>query len=798
MKAVIMAGGEGQRLRPLTCTIPKPMVPVLGRPVMEYGVELLKNHGITKIATTLAYMPEVIKAHFGNGEQFGAELHHYLEETPLGTAGSVKNAQRFLDETFIVLSGDAITDIDLSKAIAFHKEKKSVATLVLKKVEIPLEFGVVIINGECRIQRFLEKPSWGEVFSDLANTGIYILEPQVFDYIGEGKVDFSKDVFPRLLADDLPIYGFESDGYWCDIGCIEQYITCQQDILAGRCKVRIDARCYDGVYVQDGAEFSAATIEPPCFIGANAMLEPGAKLGQYSVIGKDAKVYAEADIKRSILWERSIAGVHSVLRGAVLCEGAELDEYAEAHEGAAIGRDTVIGERARVMQNVGIWPNKMIECGCDITENIIWGDVKRHFQLNKSVASGRLGLELSPEYASRVGSSFAKAITGNIAVAHDGDAGAGMLYEALTAGVLAQGEGVHCLEKAAFKAFCFAVRTMDVQGGIYVFHAKNASKYKMVFIDEKGLLLARKQEKAMEDAFERRSYREHGKTGTVLSRQNIMPYYENTVVMLVGKLQHACKVALCAASRNEKSSLEKILQLQGAQVLICNEASNIKLAIEEGEAELGVYVDGVQGEIMLFDEHGELLEAFNAQVLASILHTRIAQMKNIILPVGMPDGLYDWVMSSGKDVVVSRTFDEENIRNITEKNELEEDAQELVYGIATDVVFVVAALLKVLDTGEVSLKDIQKSLQQGSFVAKDVPCRNCEVGNIMRTLYSLPEADKEMPEGVRIKRGDGWAAVLPGEKPSSLKVIAQGLNEEYAKELSEEYAAFIEDAKKHH
>ena len=181
MKAVIMAGGEGSRLRPLTCNRPKPMVPIANRPVMEHIIDLLKKYGIKDIAVTLQYMPEIIKDHFGDGSEYGVNLNYFIEDIPLGTAGSVKNAEDFLDETFIVISGDALTDINLDKALAFHWNRNAVATLVLKRVENPIEYGVVVTDKTGKITRFLEKPSWGEVFNDTVNTGIYVLNPEILN-----------------------------------------------------------------------------------------------------------------------------------------------------------------------------------------------------------------------------------------------------------------------------------------------------------------------------------------------------------------------------------------------------------------------------------------------------------------------------------------------------------------------------------------------------------------------------------------------------------------------------------------
>ncbi|TEB04672.1 D-glycero-alpha-D-manno-heptose 1-phosphate guanylyltransferase [Pelotomaculum schinkii] len=232
MKAIIMAGGEGSRLRPLTCGRPKPMVPVLNRPIMSHIVALLNEHGFTNIGVTLQYQPEVIKDYFGNGAEYGVNLRYFVEESPLGTAGSVKNAGGFLDQTFLVISGDALTDLELSKALEFHRKQGAMATLVLTRVECPLEYGVVITSDNGRITQFLEKPGWGEVFSDTVNTGIYVLEPEALDYFAPGeKFDFSKDLFPLLLREKKPLFGLVLPGYWCDVGTLKTKVTIERTVF---------------------------------------------------------------------------------------------------------------------------------------------------------------------------------------------------------------------------------------------------------------------------------------------------------------------------------------------------------------------------------------------------------------------------------------------------------------------------------------------------------------------------------------------------------------------------------------
>src|SRR3989442_8194797 len=202
-----MAGGEGTRLRPLTSNQPKPMMPLANRPLMEHVVRLLKEHGFDDVVVTLAFLPQAIRTYFGDGSELGVRMVYATEEMPLGTAGSVRNARDELDEPFLVVSGDVVTDVDLSEILRFHRERGALATIALKAMENPLEFGIVITREDGSIERFLEKPTWGQVFSDTINTGIYVLEPEIFDHIPEGVVDFSGDVFPALLEKGKPLYG---------------------------------------------------------------------------------------------------------------------------------------------------------------------------------------------------------------------------------------------------------------------------------------------------------------------------------------------------------------------------------------------------------------------------------------------------------------------------------------------------------------------------------------------------------------------------------------------------------------
>src|SRR6266576_267892 len=270
MQAVVMAGGEGSRLRPLTINRPKPMVPIVDKPCLGHIFELLKRHGIEESFVTLQYLASVIQDSYGDGGGIGMRLRYSIEETPLGTGGSVRQIVPDLDGTFLVISGDALTDIDLTKVIAFHRERKAAVTLTLYHVANPLEYGVVITGEDGRISKFLEKPSWGEVFSDTINTGIYVIEPRVLERYKPGEAfDFSKDLFPALLAEGEPLYGYIASGYWTDVGSISEYARANADLLQGRLTAApLGRELLPGVFTSGDVEIDeSARITGPVYLG---------------------------------------------------------------------------------------------------------------------------------------------------------------------------------------------------------------------------------------------------------------------------------------------------------------------------------------------------------------------------------------------------------------------------------------------------------------------------------------------------------------------------------------------------
>ncbi|MBV9662178.1 MAG: NTP transferase domain-containing protein, partial [Acidimicrobiales bacterium] len=473
MKAVIMAGGEGTRLRPLTSNQPKPMMPIANRPMMEHIIELLKRHGFDDIVVTVAYQANTIRTYFGNGAEFGVRMVYATEETPLGTAGSVRNASEELDEPFLVISGDVLTDIDLDAVIEFHRERKATATICLKAMENPLEFGIVITREDGSIERFLEKPSWGQVFSDTINTGIYVLEPSIFEYIEPGKpVDFSSDVFPRMLDDGMPVFGYVADSYWEDVGTLEAYIKAHQDVLDGQVSIDISGfRVGEGIWLGEGSEIDpAATIDGPAIIGDYCRIEAGARLGEYAVLGSNVRVGPDTFIERSVVYDNVYLGPGVRLRGAIVGRSSDLRRGARVEEGVVIGDECFIGEHAVIHPGVKIYPFKTVEHGAIVNSSIVWESRGARHLFGRTGVEGLANVDISPELAVRLAMAYGTTMKkgSTVVASRDTSRAARVLKRAMMVGLNASGIDVEDLEVATVPVTRFGVRSETAEGGMSV------------------------------------------------------------------------------------------------------------------------------------------------------------------------------------------------------------------------------------------------------------------------------------------------------------------------------------------
>ena len=339
MKAFVMAAGSGTRLRPLTLQMPKPMVPIANKPVIEHTIENLAKHDFTDAVLNLHLFPETIKNHLGNGKKYGISLHYSLEKKLMGTAGGLKKVEQYFDDTFVVMSGDGLTNINLMKALSFHKAKKALATIVLKDLDSRFDYGITFTNKNGSISKFVEKPSWGEVFASTVNTGIYIIEPKIFEYIPKNKVfDFAKDLWPLLLKKKLPIFGYKTNEYWADVGNIKEYRKAANDVLKQSIRVNMPApQVKRHIWIGKNTTIDkTAKIIAPCIIGNFCIIEKNATVGPCTTIGNNSKVSMGSKVSESILWNNAFVGKNVKLDNCIVGNGAKVSNGISIYEGTVL------------------------------------------------------------------------------------------------------------------------------------------------------------------------------------------------------------------------------------------------------------------------------------------------------------------------------------------------------------------------------------------------------------------------------------------------------------------------------
>ena len=339
-KAMLLAAGAGTRLRPLTFETPKPMVPVVNRPVIHHVLDNLLKHGVEEVMVNLHSMPEQVRGYCGDGSRWSLKLSYSMEPKLLGTAGAIKKAESFFkDGPFFVMSGDGLSDIDLTAMYAFHRKRGAVATMATKRVDARFEYGVTLTDSSQRIKGFMEKPSWGDVFSNKVNTGIYLFEPEVLKLIPKGKVyDFGHELWPKLLKMKKPIYAYETDAYWCDVGNLAEYRRCQIDCLDRKAKINIPGvEIRKGVWVQEGTVVDLkAKMIPPVVIGKGGRVAAGATVGPYSVIGDRANIGAGANLERCILFDNVTVGDGVQLTNCIIGPNGNVKENISVFEAAVL------------------------------------------------------------------------------------------------------------------------------------------------------------------------------------------------------------------------------------------------------------------------------------------------------------------------------------------------------------------------------------------------------------------------------------------------------------------------------
>ncbi|MBW4494563.1 MAG: mannose-1-phosphate guanyltransferase [Oscillatoria princeps RMCB-10] len=797
MRAVLMAGGSGTRLRPLTCDLPKPMVPILNRPIAEHIINLLRRHHITEIIATLHYLPDVMRDYFQDGSDFGVQMTYAVEEDqPLGTAGCVKNIAELLDQTFLVISGDSITDFNLSAAIAFHKHKRSKATIVLTHVPNPIEFGVVITDKDGRIRRFLEKPSTSEIFSDTVNTGIYILEPEVLDYLPENKeCDFSKDLFPLLLEKDEPMYGFVAEGYWCDVGHLDAYRDAQYDGLYGKVKLEFPyEERSPGLWVGLNTYIDpSAKIETPVLIGHNCRIGPRVQIDAGTSIGDNVTIGADADIKRPIIWNGVIVGEEAHLRACVTARGVRIDRRAHVLEGAVVGALSSVGEEAQISPDVRVWPSKKIESGATLNINLIWGQAAQRNLFGQRGVSGLANIDITPEFAVKLGAAYGSTLKpgSQVTVSRDQRNISRMVTRSLIAGLMSVGTHVQNLESTAIPIARTVVPTLSVAGGVHVrVHPDRHDSILIEFFDGKGINISKSLEKKIEGAYFKEDFRraQIQEIGNMAYPSQVLDLYSTAFEknLNIEAIRHSrAKVVIDYVYAVSGAVLPQLLAKYGCDAVVLNASLNQTApSTDEREsllAQLGHVVEALRATFgVQVSAHGELMILVDESGNGIRGETLTALMVNLILTSNPRGTVVVPVHASSAVEQIARRHDGRVIRtkaNPTALMEASHTHANVVLGGSGemgfifpqlhpgfDAMFCIAKIIEMLTLQERSLAQLRADLPRVSHRTHTLRCPWTVKGSLMRHLVETHPADNlELVDGVKIfdRRSDSWVLILP-------------------------------------
>ncbi len=830
MRAVLMAGGSGTRLRPLTCDLPKPMVPVLNRPIAEHIINLLKRNNITEIIATLYYLPDVMRDYFQDGSDFGVQMTYAVEEEqPLGTAGCVKNIQQWLDDTFITISGDAITDFDLQDAIAFHRAKKSKATLILTRVPNPVEFGVVITDKDGRINRFLEKPSLSEIFSDTVNTGTYILEPEVLEYLPENEEsDFSKDLFPLLLAKGEPMYGYIAEGYWCDVGHLEAYREAQYDGLEKKVKLNFPYREHSpGIWIGNNTYIDpSVSIETPALIGDNCRIGPRVRIEAGTVIGDNVTIGADADLKRPIIWNGATVGDEAHLRACTISRGTRMDRRSQALEGSVVGTLSIVGEEAQIAPGVRVWPSKRIESGAVLNINLIWGNTAQRNLFGQRGVSGLANIDLTPEFVVKLGSAYGSTLKlgSAVLVSRDQRSVSRMVSRAIIAGLMSAGIHVQNLEATAIPiSRTMMTNLIDVSGGIHIRLDPNRPDYLLIeFFDKQGISVSKSIEKKIEGTYFKEDLRRVAiqEIGSVSYPSGILDTYSRTFekyINIAAVRNSSSKIVIDYVYGVSGAILPQLLAKFGCDAVVLN-ASLKETAISVTEKE------------MLLDQLGQVVEAlkanFGVQVSANgeqfILvdeaglpirgETLTALMVNTIFTANPRSTVVVPVNASSAVEEIARRHDGNVIRtkvNPTALMEASQDNPNVVLGGNSDMGFIfpqlhpgfdamfsIAKLIEMLTIQERSLADIRLDLPTVCHKFCSIRCPWKVKGSLMRHLVETHATENlELIDGVKIinPQNDNWILILPDAGEPLVHIYANSADRSWVDRQLAEYRLKVQN-----
>lgn len=803
VKAIIMAGGEGTRLRPLTCIRAKPMVPVINKPAIEHTIRLLKLHGITDITLSIYTLPENFQNYFGDGSELGVNINYSVEEKPLGTAGGVRQALGDFMGTAIILSGDGIIDFNISDILSYHNEKKSALTIVLKKVHTPTDYGIVITGPEGKIEKFVEKPSWSEVFTDTVNTGIYVIEPsQILKSIPpDEKFDFSLDLFPILKLKEIPMYGFITEDYWCDVGNLSMYSNVHKDILDGKVKIEIPGKkiAHDIWVGKDVVIDPDAKIHGPLIIGNFSRIKKGAEVSEYTVIGDNCLIEEDSIVKKSIIYHNTVIGKKCELRGAIVGKRCVLGEGVSIYEDAVIADDCSIGTGAVIQSGIRIWPDKSIEQSTRLTADLIWGQTEKRTLFGSEGISGTFNVKITPEFSSKLGSAIGAYLSrsSKVIISRDATKAAALISYAFTSGLLSMGIDVYDMEIETVPINRYAARFFNADMGIYiqVTHNTGLQNIQIHFFERNGFQISLNDEKKIENIFFRGDYprKDIYEAGQVIYPSHLLGSYINNVANYVNAdvvKSGKWKIILDCLNGTASYIFPELLDSVGVEATVLRGqiketmtendimSGTIKsiynvLSMSKINREIGIIIGQHGLNVTVIDEMGNVLTTGDISTILSIYYLKYTDTKTIALPVNSSRHLSSLVESMGGLVkwIPTSLRDPNDCIDIFYKGTIKYPFLEQKY----DPMITCLLILEFLTHEKKGLYEILEGLPKPNLMSTTIHCTFEEKASIMGMLSSETQrGNVELIDGIKIYKDNSWILLLPDASQPLIHIYAEG------------------------
>jgi mannose-1-phosphate guanylyltransferase / phosphomannomutase len=833
VKAVILAGGFGTRLRPLTTNVPKPMAHVMNTPMLEHIINLLKKHGFTDITMMLYFQPEVITNYFRDGAAFGVKISYITSTKDLGTAGCVTLAKEHLkDESFLIISGDVFTNFDLGEAVKFHSDKKALATIVLTKSTDPLRYGIVITEKDGRVNKILEKPSWGEVFSDTINTGIYVFSPEVFKYIPDDTdFDFSKNLFPALLSGGAGLYGYTGEGYWKDIGTLAEYRQVHYDILGGEieCDIKGERHGKIGkdVWIGKNCEIGKnVKFRDTVVIGDNVKIMDGAEISN-SVIGDWCWIDNGAKIVRSIIWDKNSIEKETDIKEAVIGSNNKIRWKTYVGVGAVISENCFIGREVIIKPEVKLWPDKTVEDGSIVSSSLIWQErwSNRLFDIYGITALSNI--ELTPEVGAKIGAAYASALPkgSSILISRDYHRSSLMIERAIMAGIMSSGVNIFDFRIMPLSVTKYVAKSLKVAGGLHIRKSPyDAKSIDIKFFDAAGMDISLSQEKSIESSFYREEYRraEDSKIGKITYPPRAVEYYLegfkekiNTEIIkakkfklvidysygtalnifpsLLGELD--CDVIALNAHQSES-------RLTRTQEKFEEALNNLADTVKTTKADAGVMIDAGGQKVFIVDDSGNILKNDDAVLVMAKLFLKANPGKTVALPVDITKAAEQMIEEEGgRSIRVGTTY--RSLMTAANDNKADFVAEEKggyifsEFQPAFDGMFATVKMLEYLAGTGGRLSEITASLPKYIKISEDEPVAWDKRGAVMKELVVLSQkAGTDNIEGIEFTEGSGRILIIPDNDRPFFHIYAEAETKEKAASLIKKYREILKETAK--